>query len=339
MSDARARLDGAAADDAPGAGTGRRNRHSTVAKVVTLLEAMAAREEGISVRELGREAGIDKSAISRLFEQLVELGVAEQDEFSGRFRVGPALFSLAATIHGHDTLWRAAEPILRELATAFNETCYLAVRDGDEIIFRDKVDCTHKVRYVIDPGERAPLHAGAGGRAVLMALSDDEVHEILKRTGLPAVTPRTVTDPDKLFALLHADRKRRAAASGCPPGALSPPRTSTPAAGASDRSSSPAPISGTTRPRSRRSRPPSCARATSFPGAWGTATRLARSDRELPARFPGHGADGGSALRAGSPGAEPVFPRTERGYCRSGSLNVSGTRSVAPKVSRSTAIR
>jgi DNA-binding IclR family transcriptional regulator len=213
MSDARARLDGAAADDAPGAGTGRRNRHSTVAKVVTLLEAMAAREEGISVRELGREAGIDKSAISRLFEQLVELGVAEQDEFSGRFRVGPALFSLAATIHGHDTLWRAAEPILRELATAFNETCYLAVRDGDEIIFRDKVDCTHKVRYVIDPGERAPLHAGAGGRAVLMALSDDEVHEILKRTGLPAVTPRTVTDPDKLFALLHADRKRGYAAS------------------------------------------------------------------------------------------------------------------------------
>jgi IclR family acetate operon transcriptional repressor len=191
----------------------RRNRHNTAAKVVMLLEALAAREEGIGVRELARELGIDKSAISRLFEQLVELGAAEQDEFSGRFRVGPALFALAATIHGRDTLWRAAEPIIRDLVNTFNETCYLAVRDGDEIIFRDKVDCTHKVRYVIDPNERAPLHAGAGGRAVLIGLPDDEVRAILHRTGLPAITSRTVTDPGKLLTLVEADRARHYSAS------------------------------------------------------------------------------------------------------------------------------
>jgi DNA-binding IclR family transcriptional regulator len=191
----------------------RRNRHNTAAKVLMLLEALAAREEGIGVRELARELGIDKSAISRLFEQLVELGAAVQDEFSGRFRVGPALFALAATIHGRDTLWRAAEPIIRDLANTFNETCYLAVRDGDEIIFRDKVDCTHKVRYVIDPNERAPLHAGAGGRAVLIGLPDDEVRAILRRTGLPAITSRTITDPDKLLTLIKADRARRYSAS------------------------------------------------------------------------------------------------------------------------------
>lgn len=208
-SDSADRQEGAAADGAPGIGPARRNRHSTAAKVVMLLEALAAREEGAGVRELGRELGIDKSAVSRLFEQLAEVGVAEQDEFSGRFRVGPALFSLAATIHSHDTLWRAAEPILRELATTFNETCYLAIRDGDETSCRGSVDCTHSVRYAIELGERAPLHAGAGGRAVLMALGDAEVRDIVRRTGLPALTPLTVTDPDQLIALLDADRKRR----------------------------------------------------------------------------------------------------------------------------------
>lgn len=212
-SNTRERPDAGGVDEAPGARTARRNRHNTAARVVLLLEALAAQEAGIGVRELARQHGIDKSAISRLFEQLVDLGVAQQDEFSGRFRVGPALFSLAATIHGHDSLWRAAEPIIRELATTFNETCYLAIRDGDEIIFRDKVDCTHKVRYVIDPGERAPLHAGAGGRAVLMALSDTEVRGILDRVGLLAVTPATITDPARLFAVLDRDRKRHYASS------------------------------------------------------------------------------------------------------------------------------
>lgn len=193
--------------------TGRRNRHNTAAKVIMLLKALAVREEGIGVRELARELGIDKSAISRLCDQLVALGIAERDEFSGRYRVGPAMFALAATINGRDSLWRAAEPVVRDLARTFNETCYLAVRDGDEIIFRNKVDCTHKVRYVIDPDERAPLHAGAGGRAVLIGLDDDEVREIARRTGLPAVTPRTITDPDKLLALVQQDRMRRYAAS------------------------------------------------------------------------------------------------------------------------------
>jgi DNA-binding IclR family transcriptional regulator len=207
------RLNDTETEHGPGARSGRRNRHNTAAKVIMLLEALAAHEEGIGVRELARELGIDKSAISRLSDQLAELGVAQQDEFSGRFRVGPALFALAATIHARDTLWRAAEPIIRDLARTFNETCYLAVRDGDEIIFREKVDCTHTVRYVIAPDERAPLHAGAGGRAVLIGLDDAEVREIIDRTGLRAVTSRTITDPKKLLALVDADRKRHYSAS------------------------------------------------------------------------------------------------------------------------------
>ncbi len=199
-----------AGDDVP---VSRRNRHNTADKVIMLLQALAARAEGIGVRELSRELGIDKSAVSRLFEQLSGLGVAVQDEFSGRFRVGPTLFSLAATIHSRDTLWQAAEPILRELAATFNETCYLAVRDGDEIIFRDKVDTTHNVRYVIDAGERAPLHAGAGGRAVLLALDDAEVREIVARTGLPPMTSRTITSEDQLIARVDEDRARHYAMS------------------------------------------------------------------------------------------------------------------------------
>ncbi|GAA2089208.1 IclR family transcriptional regulator [Pseudolysinimonas kribbensis] len=191
----------------------RRNRHNTADKVVMLLRALADRPEGIGVRELARELGIDKSAVSRLFEQLADLDIAQQDEFSGRFRVGPELFALAATIHSRDTLWQAAEPILRELAATFNETCYLAVREGDEIIFRDKIDTTHPLRYVIDAGERAPLHAGAGGRAVLMTMSDEEIRAFAKRTGLPEMTEHTISDPEELVAAAHADRSRGYAVS------------------------------------------------------------------------------------------------------------------------------
>lgn len=183
-------------------------RYSTAGKMTLLLEALAAHERGVSVREIARETGIDKSAVSRLFEQLTVMGLAEQEQLSSRFRVGPRLFALAATIHGRDTLWQAAQPVLRELAEQFNETCYLATRERDEIMFREKIDCDHKVRYVIDAGERAALHAGAGGRAVLAGLSAAEVNEVLRRTELRRYTAQTITDPDELRRQVHEDHRR-----------------------------------------------------------------------------------------------------------------------------------
>ncbi|MBF8184581.1 IclR family transcriptional regulator [Nonomuraea sp. K274] len=182
-------------------------RYSTAGKVLKLLEALAARER-VGVRELARDIGIDKSAVSRLFDQFCDLGLAEQDQVSGQFSAGPGLFSLAAMIHGRDTLWQATEPILRKLATHFNETCYLATREGDQIVFREKIDCTHTLRYVIDPGSRVPLHAGAGGRAVLLGLPPEEVDQIIERTGLPQITPQTIIDPDELRRQLREDRSR-----------------------------------------------------------------------------------------------------------------------------------
>lgn len=188
--------------------TPRPGRYNTAARVLKLLQALAAYENGVGVRELARDIGIDKSAVSRLFDQLGELGLAEQDPTSGVFRAGPGLFALAATLHSRDTLWQAAEPILRNLANRFNETCYLATREHDEIVFREKIDCTHTVRYVIDPGDRAQLHAGAGGRAVLLGLPPAEVEQFLTRCGLPSITTKTITDPDELRRQITEDRRR-----------------------------------------------------------------------------------------------------------------------------------
>lgn len=184
------------------------SRQTTAEKLVRLLEALAANENGIGVREVARDAGMDKSAVSRLLDQLTSLGIAAQDPASARFHPGPRLFALGATVHGRDTLWHAAEPILRELAAQFNETCYLATREGFEVVFRDKVDCTHHVRYVIDPGERVQLHAGAGGRAVLAGLGPEELETFLAAAHLPRLTEHTITESAELRRQVGEDRRR-----------------------------------------------------------------------------------------------------------------------------------
>lgn len=185
-----------------------RGRQSTVDKVVAVLQALAVSQHGIGVRELARTTGIDKSALSRLLDQLGDRGFVEQHHVSGRFIVGPRLFAVAATIHARDGLWLAAEAILSRLVDRFNETCYLATKEADRVSFRNKIDGTQTIRYVIELGSTAPLHAGAGGRAILAGMTEEEVDEFLAGHELIRVTDRTITDAAELRRQVREDRSR-----------------------------------------------------------------------------------------------------------------------------------
>ena len=165
-------------------------------RAVTLLDLVSHSESGVGVREAARLTGIDRSAVSRLFAQLEEIGWVEQERERGVYTVGPRLFAVGAAVRARDSIWRAAEPILRGVVDRYDETCYLTVRQGHQMVFREKVDCTKRIRYVIDLGTILDLTTGATGRAVLSGMTDDEVDEVLA-PGLVPHTDATITDPDE----------------------------------------------------------------------------------------------------------------------------------------------
>lgn len=180
-----------------------------MSKIVPLLEAVAAADDdGISVREISRRIGIDKSAVSRLFKQLEELDMVEQSPVSGRYSVGPRLFSLGEILHTRSSLWRAAEPVLHKLVEQFDETCYLVMREFNRARFQERIDCKQLIRYVIDLGQVSPLHAGAAGRAILAGMPQADVDHYLATATLTAVAPDTVTSESTLLRLVHEDRAR-----------------------------------------------------------------------------------------------------------------------------------
>jgi DNA-binding IclR family transcriptional regulator len=177
-------------------------------RLVQVLEALVAAQDGLGVRETSRRTGIDKSAVGRLLTQLQELDMATQDTATGRYYVGPRLFAIGATIVARDSLGRAAQPILERLAGQFNETCYLAVREPNGFTFRAKVESTRPIRYIIDLGLLAPFHAGAGGRAILAGLPDDELDSVLESFEPERLTDTTITSRRVLRQTVDQDRAR-----------------------------------------------------------------------------------------------------------------------------------
>ena len=131
-----------------------------------------------------------------------------KDEVQGRYHVGPRLFALGSAIVARDSLSRAARPILENLVRRFNETCYLATRHLDTFTFSAKVECTRPIRYIIELGSTAHLHAGAAGRAILLGMPEDEARAILQTTELEQLTDRTLTDVERLLQLAAEDQTR-----------------------------------------------------------------------------------------------------------------------------------
>jgi DNA-binding IclR family transcriptional regulator len=181
-------------------------KSGVLGRAITLLEVVSAHADGIGVREAARQTGIDRSAVSRILTQFEELGYVQQERERGVYAPGPSLFGLVAALSERDSLWKAAEPFLKSLVGRFNETCYIAARVGDELVFRGKVDCEHRIRYVIELGKPFPLVSGAAGTAILSGLAEEESDRILAGD-LPPYTPQSITDREEYREQLRADRE------------------------------------------------------------------------------------------------------------------------------------
>lgn len=181
------------------------SRSGVLARAITLFELVAVQSDGIGVREAARRTGIDRSAVSRILTQYEEVGYVEQERDRGLYHAGPRLFSLVAAVAERDSLTRAAQPFLQDLVHRFNETCYLAARLDDHLVFRSKVDCEHTIRYVIEMGKPFPLVSGASGLAILCGMSDGDIDSVLDQP-ISRTTSESFAYPDEVRAQIAVDR-------------------------------------------------------------------------------------------------------------------------------------
>jgi DNA-binding IclR family transcriptional regulator len=177
-------------------------------RLVRVLDAVAQSDGPLGVREIARLTGINRSVVGRLLIQLKEMGMLEQSEPGGAYAVGPHWYSLSALVVAQDSLNQAARPILASLVNRFNETCYIATREETGVAYRIKEECTQQVRYLVELGVVTSLHAGAGGRAILMAMTAHERDEALAAISFEKVARNTITNRDRLEQRLAADAVR-----------------------------------------------------------------------------------------------------------------------------------
>lgn len=184
---------------------------SVAERMLSLLEAIAARDEPQSLAELIDALGLAKATTHRLLNQLVELRYLERTPDGKRYAVGSRFAGLAAGALRATVAWAPRRAILRGLVETLNETCNITALDGGELVYLDRVEAAWPLQVRLHVGSRVPLHCTASGK-LFLALAPERLVEALFKAGEPRRhTPRTLVQPD---ALRQALRKIRAQGFG-----------------------------------------------------------------------------------------------------------------------------
>lgn len=174
---------------------------SVLARGAALLRVCGESDTALSLAELALRTGLPKPTAHRLIGELVRLGLVERTP-EGGYRVGLALFVLGQSAPSVRELRDAALPYLGDLHEATRENVHLAVPDGADTLFLEKVTGRRATPIVSRTGGRLPAHCTATGK-VFLALDPRPPGRALLR-----LTPRTLVLPGQLARDLARTRAR-----------------------------------------------------------------------------------------------------------------------------------
>jgi IclR family transcriptional regulator, KDG regulon repressor len=185
-----------------------RGKLDSVRNAARLLKQFSYRERELGVSELARRLGLGKSTAHRLVATLAAEHLLEQNRETGKYRLGLAIYDLGASVSAHFALHEAALPSMAQLRNTTGETVHLAVLDGREVVYIDRLDSPDSVRLFLEVGRRMWAHCTATGKVLLAHVPEDRLERLLAGWELKDRTPSTITDHHRLRDELREVRRR-----------------------------------------------------------------------------------------------------------------------------------
>lgn len=165
------------------------------ARTMALFEAFARERRELTKSELARLLDLPESSCSDLLNTLHALGYVSRTANSKRYYPTGKLLTAATAIAENDPLGAFGAEAVALLSQRAGETSTFGVLDGDAVKLVAVAEGTHRLRYVVNTGDRVSLHATAVGKALLGGTDDAEVSRLLRLRPLKSFNAATKTDP------------------------------------------------------------------------------------------------------------------------------------------------
>ncbi|MDE9617239.1 HTH-type transcriptional repressor AllR [Citrobacter portucalensis] len=174
---------------------------------IAILQYLERSGGSSSVSDISGSLDLPLSTTFRLLKVLQAADFVYQDSQLGWWHIGLGVFNVgSAYIHNRDVL-SVAGPFMHRLMLLSGETVNVAIRNGTEAVLIGQKECKSMVRMCAPLGSRMPLHASGAGKALLYPLMEEELMDIVVKTGLQQFTPTTLVDFPTLLRNLEMARE------------------------------------------------------------------------------------------------------------------------------------
>ncbi|MBI5784180.1 MAG: IclR family transcriptional regulator [Rhodocyclales bacterium] len=178
---------------APAQAAEAKNPIQVIERMMKLLDVLSYYHDPVGLKQLALETGLHPSTAHRILAAMAASGFAERAD-PGTYRLGIRLLELGNLVKSRINIRDSAMPQMQALHEKIGESVNLGVRQGDEIVYVERTSSGRSsVRVVHLVGARAPLHVTAAGKLYLAEYGKDELREYARRTGLPGLTPTSIT--------------------------------------------------------------------------------------------------------------------------------------------------
>jgi DNA-binding IclR family transcriptional regulator len=181
-------------------------RVPAIDKCFAVLNLLAGSERSMGISEISTALHINKSTVFNMVHTLTDLGMLELNG-ENKFRFGVGLYALAKVAGRSSQLIQTVHPHLEEINRKTKLSAFLGIRSDLRAVILDKVDSAFDIRMSSEIGMRLPLLAGAGGKALLSQLDDEEMDRILAGEDLRRFTARTCVTKESYKKMVRKVRE------------------------------------------------------------------------------------------------------------------------------------
>ncbi|MDA1331004.1 MAG: IclR family transcriptional regulator [Proteobacteria bacterium] len=176
--------------------------------MMKLIDVLSKSGYPMSLKELSQLANLHPSTSHRILNVLVHYRVIDKVQI-GSYRLGTRLLELGNIPKTRIDIRKQALPFMQELHHQLQETVNLSIRQGDEMVYVERLAGDHlaiRVTHLI--GAKAPLHVTAVGKLFLIEDGEDKTLNYIQRNGLKVFTKNTIKDSRILFTELAKIKKQ-----------------------------------------------------------------------------------------------------------------------------------
>jgi IclR family KDG regulon transcriptional repressor len=173
-----------------------KDRVKSLEKALNLLILLSKNPSAMSLDDLTHGSGLKKTSCFRLLQTMKNLNFVEQDPGSKNYYLGSRNISIGAAALNGLSLRRTALPYMQRLQEETDETVNLAILEGTEIVFVERLESKHILSTHHKIGDRLPLHCTCMGKTLLAFLPEHKTDEILSQIQFTRKTARTITSKE-----------------------------------------------------------------------------------------------------------------------------------------------